>query len=156
MSFPRALRSSAWLLALFATSAASSATSASVPRVEIVGEPGSWRLLRDGEPFFIQGVCGDGDYRRLAAIGGNTVRTYSATNAAEPLSRAREAGIAVVFGLWIGHERHGFDYDDPVAIERQRQMVVDAVTAHRDNPDILMWSVGNEMEGKGTNVTLWR
>ncbi|MCU0792134.1 MAG: hypothetical protein MUE42_04640 [Opitutaceae bacterium] len=132
------------------------AATTAVPRVEIVGEPGSWRLLRDGKPFFMHGVGGDGDYKKLSAIGGNIVRTYSSNNVEDQLRRAREAGIAVMFGLWIGHERHGFDYNDPVKIEAQRRMVIEAVTAHRDNPDILMWAVGNEMEGDGKNVVLWR
>lgn len=153
MQLPRPFRAAA--AALLATAMFVSGASAA-KRVEIVGEPGSWKLLRNGEPFFMNGVGGDGDYQKLAAIGGNAMRTYSSVNPGDQLRRAREAGIAVMFGLWIGHERHGFNYSDPVAIERQRQMVVESVIAHRDNPDILMWAVGNEMEGDGTNVTLWR
>ncbi len=159
---PRSLLRAA-LTALLATGlplasfvAAAPAASSALPRVEIVGEPGSWRLLRDGRPFFMHGVGGDGDYRKLAAIGGNIVRTYSATGVEDQLHRAREAGLAVMFGLWVGHERHGFDYADPVRVERQRRAVVEAVLAHRDNPDILLWAVGNEMEGDGRNPAVWR
>jgi hypothetical protein len=149
----------AWLLSavagLVGLSLAHGANGA-VPRVEIVGEPGAWQLLRDGQPFFVKGAGGDGDYHRLVRIGGNTIRTYSSVRVEDPLRRARGAGLAVMFGLWIGHERHGFSYADEAAVERQRRMVIEAVKTHRDNPDIIMWAVGNEMEGDGSNPALWR
>jgi len=124
------------------------------PYVEIIGAAGHWTLLRNGKPYFVHGVCGDGDYDLLVRSGGNTIRTYSA-NDTEQVERARQAGLAVVFGVWLGHERHGFSYVDPEAIAQQRKMVVDAVTAHRDDPTILMWALGNEMEGNGGNPAIW-
>ncbi len=124
-------------------------------RVEIVGGSGQWALLRDGEPHYINGACGDGDLELLARTGGNTIRTYG-SDSAKQIERAREAGIDVVFGIWLGHERHGFSYEDSEAVEAQRQKVVEAVTAHRDDPTIIMWAIGNEMEGKGHNLAIWR
>jgi hypothetical protein len=137
--------------------ASSGAVGGGVPvRVEIAGEPGRWQLLRDGQPFFVHGAGGDGDFAALARIGGNTVRTYSSQRVDDTLKRAREAGLAVMLGLWVGHERHGFDYDDAVAIDRQRRMVIESVERLRDNPDIILWAVGNEMEGDGGNPKVWQ
>jgi hypothetical protein len=59
-------------------------------------------------------------------------------------------------GVWLGHERHGFDWNDPAAIARQRKMVEDAVVAYRDHPAVLSWGLGNEMEGVGDKAVIWR
>lgn len=54
--------------------------------------------------------------------------------------------MTVHMGIWIGHPRHGFDYNDEEAVQKQRQMVRDAVTRFKDHPALLAWGVGNEVE----------
>lgn len=134
--------------------AANAAETAAVD-VKIVGTPGDWTLLRNGEPFYIKGACASTDYEGLVKAGANTIRTYSPSNT-DRLEGARKAGLALVFGMWLGHERHGFSYNDPDAIERQRNRVLDAVRANKDDPQILMWAIGNEMEGDGSNPLIWQ
>ena len=34
-------------------------------------------------------------------------------------SAVRNLGLAVIVGHWLGHERHGFDCDDPAAVSAQ-------------------------------------
>jgi hypothetical protein len=114
--------------------------------VAIEPGPDGWRLLRDGEPYFVKGAGGSSRLDLLAASGGNSIRTWGADDAGEVLDRAHANGISVTLGIWIGHPRHGFDYGDRDAVERQREMVREVVRAHKDHPALLMWGVGNEVE----------
>jgi len=131
--------------------------------VAVHGDAASgWRLMRDGEPFVIRGAGGPGSLEMLAACGGNTIRTWGVEDVEKQvdgvrmIDRAHKVGLAVTVGLWLGHERHGFDWNDSNAIARQRKMVEDAVIAYRHHPALLSWGLGNEMEGVGDNATIWR
>lgn len=121
-----------------------------------------WRLMRDGAPFVIRGAGGPGSLEMLAACGGNTIRTWGVEDVEKQvdgvrmIDRAHQVGLAVTVGLWLGHERHGFDWNDSNALARQRKMVEDAVIAYRHHPALLSWGLGNEMEGVGDNATIWR
>jgi hypothetical protein len=63
----------------------------------------------------------------------------------------------VTVGIWLGHERHGFDYRDPAQVQAQLQRVREAVLAYRDHPALLLWGIGNEMEGfeSGDDPVIW-
>ena len=131
--------------------------------VAIEGDPSAgWRLVRNGVPFSIRGAGGPGSLEALAACGGNTIRTWGVedveklVDGVSMIDRAHRAGIAVTVGLWLGHERHGFNWSDAGAIAGQRQMVETAVLAYRDHPAVLSWGLGNEMEGVGDNPVIWR
>ena len=97
----------------------------------------------------IRGVGGTTAVATLAACGGNAIRTWDAAAAEAVLDEADAAGITVTVGLWLGHERHGFDYGDVGQLEQQRQEVAAAVTRLKDHPAVLAWGLGNEMEGPG-------
>jgi len=136
----------------------------STVRVEGDAKTG-FRLLRDGTPFRIRGAAGTDHLEVLAACGGNAIRTWDpeiaerVTDGESLLDRAHRLGIAVTVGLWLGHERHGFRYDDPADIERQRQAVESAVRRLKDHPALLTWGLGNEMEGptnNGADERIWK
>ncbi len=119
---------------------------------------GSWQLLRGGEPFDLKGVGGGGSKELLAEFGGNTFRTWGVdADLQEQLDEAHQLGLAVVVGHWLGHERHGFDYDDPIAVQEQFDRVKRDVMKFKDHPAVLMWGIGNEMEGfaEGDNPKIW-
>lgn len=116
----------------------------SVVRVEAAG--GGFRLVRNGEAYHVRGVGGQRRLETLAAMGGNSIRTWHIDDAQRVLDDAHENGLTVTMGIWIGHPRHGFDYADQAAISDQRTMVRDAVNALKDHPALLMWGVGNEVE----------
>ena len=80
--------------------------------VELVQVDGKWQLLRDGEPYQIRGAGGPGPLDRLAAAGANSVRTWSTDNVQSVLDEAHALGMTVTVGIWLEHERHGFDYSD--------------------------------------------
>ena len=67
------------------------------------------------------------------------------------LDRCAELDLAVAAGIWLQHERHGFDYTDEARVNAQRDMVRATVKQYRDHPALLVWVLGNEMEGDPTN-----
>ncbi|MBT8442609.1 MAG: hypothetical protein KJO76_09515, partial [Gammaproteobacteria bacterium] len=78
-----------------------------------------WQLLRAGEPYFIRGAGGGGSLEQLAAAGANSVRTWGADDIDELLDEAHALGLTVTVGIWLGHERHGFDYNDDTQVREQ-------------------------------------
>lgn len=124
------------------------ATAQPIP-VELRETEEGWQLLRGGEPYLIRGAGGDASLERLAAAGGNSLRTWSTDRAGEILDEAHRLGMTVTLGIWLGHERHGFDYRDPEQVAQQLQKARVAVLEYRDHPALLMWGIGNEAEGLG-------
>lgn len=112
------------------------------------------RLLVNGEPYEIRGVCWSpiprgervpvvwtrqiaaDDVPLLAAYGLNTVRTYTAIDSIELLDALAAAGIRVIQGVYISGS-------EPT------QSALDIVMAQRDHPAILMWELGNEWNYNG-------
>lgn len=113
-------------------------------------------LLRDGEPYFIKGVGGRARLEDLVAAGGNSIRTWSPKDAEPILDQAHRLGLTVTVGIWLGHERHGFDYSDPADVARATDAARRAVLVLKNHPALLMWGIGNEMEGDGSNPKVWQ
>ena len=124
--------------------------------VEVVQTESGWQLLRGGEPYFVKGAGGEDHLDLLAKIGGNSIRTWGQGQldvrtwpdgrVASLLDLAHERGITVCAGFWVGHPRHGFDYDDAEAVDRQLQEKIEFVRKWKHHPAVLMWAVGNEVE----------
>lgn len=125
--------------------------------VELRETENGWQLLRGGEPYLIRGAGGDSSLEELALAGGNSIRTWGTEGAGEILDRAHALGLTVTVGIWLGHERHGFDYRDKSQVEKQLQNARDAVLKYRDHPALLLWGIGNEMEGfeSGDDPVIW-
>jgi hypothetical protein len=66
-----------------------------------------WQLLRGGEPYLIRGAGGTASLENLAALGANSIRTWSIDGAEQILDQAHANGMTVTLGIWLGHERHG-------------------------------------------------
>ena len=155
----------ALLVMLTATAAAHAAAQAAqaaqaVVKVElrhVNGDAATWQLVRDGKPCFVQGAGGSDSLKLLAECGGNSIRTWGADNLAGKLDEAHRLGLSVTVGIWLGHERHGFNYGDPKQVEEQFQRAAAAIEKHKDHPAVLMWGIGNEMEGfgDGDNPLIW-
>ncbi len=146
------------LLVFCLTGALSMCAGAANPKVEVKTDaPGAFRLTVDGQPFFIQGAGGDRSRSFLKEIGGNAIRTWGVEQLDQSLKEAREHGLKVVAGIWIEHERHGFSYDDPAFVQSQFEKAKAAIQKYKDDPAILVWAIGNEMEGeKGDNPKIWK
>jgi hypothetical protein len=130
-------------------------------KVELTKTEGGFQLLRGGEPYRIRGAGGNGSLKALAEAGGNSVRTWDFEGTDALLDEAHRLGLTVALGIWLGHERHGFDYNDAdqvadqVADQYERARA--AVLRYRDHPAVLLWGVGNEMEGfeAGDDAAVW-
>lgn len=155
------------LLALAAAAlGASSADAAGGSVVKVTkAADGTYGLEYNGEPYFINGTGGKDYLDKLKEFGGNSVRTWGIETLAESvdgkplIKRAAELGLTVTAGIWVEHERHGLNYSDEASLQKQRDAVRAAVRKYKDEPALLIWGLGNEMEGvmdKGDNERLWR
>jgi hypothetical protein len=111
----------------------------------------------DGKPFTIKGAGGNGDWALLKANGGNAVRTWGAETIEADLDRAQKAGVKVMVGIWLGHKEQGFKYDDPAQVTKQFEAAKAVIQKYKDHPALLMWGIGNEMEGydAGDDPKVW-
>ena len=119
-----------------------------------------YSLVVDGEPFYVKGAgCEFGNIQSLALHGANSLRTWRTDNGRqsgkEVLDAALENGLMVSMGIEIGRERHGFDYNDPVAVKKQFEYVKGEVMKYKDHPALLLWGIGNELNLKATNPAVW-
>jgi len=142
---------------LLMTACSSAPRSADGPiRVEVARTGAGYVLMRGGEPYTVRGAgMVFDDIARFAANGGNSIRTWTTDSrvqdVGELLDEARAHGVTVALGLPMRPERHGFDYDDPVAVAAQRESLRDDVLRYRDHPALLAWIVGNELNHGYTN-----
>ena len=144
------------VVACLLLSAAAVADDSTAARTQLVKTDAGWELRRDGKPYVIKGVGGSGSKEMLKQLGGNSFRTWDAENIGAQLDEAQRLGLTVAVGIWLKHERHGFDYNDPEFVARQFETVRQQVLRYRDHPAVLMWVLGNEMEGEhGDNAAVW-
>lgn len=126
-------------------------------KVEIVKTEKGFQLLKDGQPYYINGAGGTVKLEELKNYGGNSIRTWGISDETDAiLAQAQKQGLTVSFGIWIGQERQGFDYSNEEALKAQLEMVRQTVRKYKDHPAILLWGVGNEMDLDYTNFDVWK
>lgn len=116
-----------------------------------------YRFFLNGEPFYIKGA-GLGDLSSLETLhkhGANAFRTWSTDNGRVVLDQAQELGLKVMMGVWVGLERHGFDYDDEKAVQQQLESIREQVLELKDHPALIIWGIGNEMNHHSKNPKVW-
>ena len=113
-------------------------------------------LLRDGKPFFIKGAGGRERLDELVQRGGNSVRTWGDRELPDVLEKAEKLGLAVCAGIWLEPECSWFSYRKPEHCQRQLDRVRAFVQKHRNHPSLLLWGLGNEAEGDGSNDAYWQ
>jgi hypothetical protein len=104
-------------------------------------------LVVDGRLFQARGAAGRTRLDVLKALGANTVRTYG-DETGQVLDDAARLDLKVIAGVWLEPPRRGFDYRDRAAVEAQLKAIGDVVARYRGHPALLMWGVGNEVEGE--------
>lgn len=124
-------------------------------KVEMRQENGNWQLYRGGKPYYIKGVGGQTEMDRAVAYGANSVRTWGVGEAIAILDDAHAKGLTVLFGLWVGCERQGFDYDDAKGVQAQLERFTEVVKEYKDHPAILMWGIGNETDLFYSDFKVW-
>jgi len=129
-------------------------------RVEVTkSDAGAWQLLRDGKPYFVRGGGGNGSKEVLAKLGGNSVRTWGVgDDTMKQLDDAHKLGLTVALGIWLGHTEQGFNYRDAKQVKDQYEKARDAILKYKDHPAVLVWGIGNEMEGyeSGDDPVIWK
>ncbi|MGV3545426.1 MAG: glycoside hydrolase family 2 TIM barrel-domain containing protein [Pedobacter sp.] len=124
-------------------------------KVEVIKTEKGFQLLRGGKPYYIKGAGGTSYYNRVAAYGGNSVRTWGTNNAKSILDSAKRNGLTVMMGLPVTPERHGFNYDDAAAVKKQFEKVKAEVLKYKDHPALLSWGIGNELNLSYKNPKVW-
>ena len=115
-------------------------------KVTLSEQSGASTLKVDGKPYTIKGVGGTSFLHELASIGGNTIRTWDAEGIGPLLDEAEQEGLMVVAGVWLEHQRHGIDYNNPEERQAELERVESLVLEHRNHPALLAWGIGNELE----------
>lgn len=130
-------------------------TYAQAIKVEVRKSGDGYQLWRGGQPYYVKGAGGTSYLSRIAEYGGNSIRTWGTQNARAILDSAHQNGLTVMMGLPVAAERHGFDYNDADAVEKQLQRVREEVMALKDHPALLVWGIGNELNLSYKNPKVW-
>ncbi len=129
-------------------------------KVELKNENGKFELYVNNEPFYIKGAGLEfGNIPALAKHHGNSFRTWRTDNGQrsgkEVLDEAYENGVFVTMGIEVARERHGFDYNDDVAVKEQLERIKKEVLEFKDHPAMLIWGIGNELNLRYNNTKVW-
>jgi hypothetical protein len=126
-------------------------------KAEVVKTTNGYELYRDGKPYYIKGGGYAGHMKELAEAGGNSIRTWGAdSNSMDLLNDAQKYNLTVAMGLWVGHERHGFNYSDPIQVMKQYVSFSNTVEQLKNHPALLMWGVGNEFHTGNSTDKVWK
>jgi hypothetical protein len=143
------------VLVAFTASLALAGPPAGPVKVTVRQASGRYELLRAGQPYFVKGAGGSQYPERIAAYGGNSIRTWGTSDAPTVLAAANKHHLTVMLGLDVARERHGFDYNDAAAVAAQLQKVKAEVLKYKDDPAVLLWGIGNELNLDYTNPKVW-
>ncbi len=113
-------------------------------------------MTRGGEPYFVKGAGGDSHLEQLAALGANSIRTWSTGGLDAILDKAASLNLTVSAGIWLESECAWFSYSKPEQCAKQLERVKTEVIKSRNHPALLAWGIGNEAEGDGNNPAYWQ
>ncbi|MFD2203320.1 glycoside hydrolase family 2 TIM barrel-domain containing protein [Shivajiella indica] len=123
------------------------------PTVEVKYKDGRAQLLRNGQPYFIKGAGGTENLDKIAAYGGNSVRTWDIQDAERILDEAHALGLTVTLGLQVGRPTWGddFNYWNIWQVDKKIEELLPTIEKFKNHPALLMWGVGNEVNLFGGN-----
>lgn len=124
--------------------------------IEIIEKDGKFHLMIDGVDTYVKGVGGTNRLDIAAANGANAFRTWggSVENAKRDHMRAKELNMYVMQG--IGLPKDSARYNDEAFKEKTRASVRTLATALKDEPNLLVWGIGNEIEhGTANTPAAW-
>ncbi|MEQ8926408.1 MAG: glycoside hydrolase family 2 TIM barrel-domain containing protein [Fulvivirga sp.] len=121
---------------------------------------GHYKLFVNGKPFYLKGAGLEfGSIKQLADHGANSFRTWRTNNGQksgkEILDEAHQYGLKVMMGIEVARERHGFDYNDSLAVQEQLYRIRDEVLELKDHPALIIWGIGNELNLSSNDINVW-
>ena len=123
--------------------------------VKVIKTDTGYTFLLDNQPYYVKGVGGTVHLPLAAKIGANSIRTWGIDDAQKILDEAHKYGLTVMLGMWLQHERHGFDYDNVNNVKNQFNHFKTVVKQFKDHPALLMWGIGNELDLNYSNTNVW-
>ena len=110
-----------------------------------------FELTVDGSPVFIKGIGGTNRPDIAVASGANACRTWggSIDDMAATMAMAAENGLYVMQGIWLPKEAE--KYADEEFKDQMRTFCREAAERFKDDPNLLIWGIGNEVELSGNN-----
>jgi hypothetical protein len=126
-----------------------------VSQTKVVKTNNGYQLMRNGQPYYVKGVGGQVNFDKMVEIGANSFRTWGVDSAKVILDEAQKRGLTVMLGMWMQHERHGFDYDNKEKVKQQLEYFKTVVDQFKNHPALLLWGIGNELDLNYTNPNCW-
>ena len=117
---------------------------------------GKFTLYIDGVETYIKGVGGAQRLDIAAASGANAIRTWGGNveRSRETLANAAKYNMYVMMG--VGMTKDSASYTKEEYKERLRKEVTELATAFKDDKNLLVWGLGNELDlGNANNPTTW-
>ena len=124
-------------------------------QTKVIKTDSGYTFIRNGAPYYVKGVGGEVNLDIAVMIGANSIRTWGIDNAQYVLDEAQKRGLTVMLGLWLQHERHGFDYNDSLKVLNQLNHFKKVIDKFKNHPALLMWGIGNELDLNYTNTRCW-
>ena len=125
---------------------------AAAAQVKVQRTPGGWQLLVDGQATYINGVGGTNKMDVAKAAGANACRTWSGNVAGvrRTLEQARANGMYIMQGIGLTKDPKMYENDEYK--NRLRNEVRELAEAFKDDRNIIMWGIGNEIELNGNST----
>ena len=123
--------------------------------VTVKKDANGWQFYRDGKPYYVKGAGGTVRMDLAVEMGANSLRTWGIENAKEILDEAHSRGLTVMLGMWMQHERHGFDYSNKGKVQKQFEHFKRVIDEFKNHPALLLWGIGNEVDLFYKNTRVW-
>ena len=140
------------LLIIIGFIAFTTTVNAQVKGIKIVEKEGRFHLMIDGVDTYIKGVGGTNRLDVAAANYANAFRTWggSVEKAKGDLAMAKKLNMYVMMG--IGLPKDSAQYTNEKFKEKTRESVKVMAEALKDDPNLLVWGIGNEIDLEGANI----
>lgn len=101
-------------------------------------------IVKNGNPFYIEGAAGNSCFKELHETGGNTVRLYDTLNLQNTLDEAAKNNLSVVLDIPIP-PYSVYNYLDDSENQILKRKVEELVHKYKNHPALLIWNLGNEI-----------
>jgi hypothetical protein len=125
--------------------------------IKIIEKEGKFHLMIDGVDTYIKGVGGTNRLDIAAANGANAFRTWGGNieSSKRNLEMAKEFNMYVMQG--IGLPKDSAQYNNEEFKDKTKEFVKNLAEALKDEPNMLLWGIGNEIElGTANTPAAWK